>query len=682
MLNKHIRSVTLELSQANMLDFDSEKFVRSLVTGNFNTIVCFAIGYLNGEAYFNSKFIKKNKDIINRDILRELSDLKKKYNFNFIAYINTQFSDVFLSNPSWAQKRVDNKKTTQLNTAAICLNSPYKNILLNSAKEISLSYKVDGFYFDEVSFQSWCNCAFCKKKYKIDSGRNIPNEINFHNKNFLNWMSWRQNQVNNFMKEFYNNLKKINKRHIIFFQSAFPISSTFTKMKDFQYINPVGNRVPKEYAGSYRPSFYGQNIEKNHKYNDIISIEPWRKLVGSPIWWPGVCTSYVKNLNPKKHVLPLMELPHFPWSLLNLSNDEIIFNIADVQANGGGTWYPMYSPNKKNLLYWSKFRKYFQQFNIIPKYREQIFDVAVLFSKNNAEKINTNETEDNYIDDFNNTISILKEIKINFTTLSFDSISKLKTKPKLILLINHEFFNKKEYDYFKLFLNNGGKIISWGRTPKFLESNNKVTKNNVFLKDIFGLQEKYSRPYFGYLNYSNSKENILSPTYGINNFFQTTIAKKIGYLFEGESMFATPDEAKQTGAVFEKKFKSGKAIMFSNNQSLIWSKAKSLATLSTIKKVVFDCINKNNVFYSNSKSQFSFYIWKKNKNYLIWLTNFSSIEENGNCNSISKIELIIPNKIKKMKLIKNFGNSHVSLKKNNIIVRNLKIWECLEVTII
>ena len=665
-----------------MLDFDSEKFVKSLVAGNFNTIVCFAIGYLSGEAYFNSKFIKKNKDIKNRDILKELSDLKKKYNFNFIAYINTQFSDVFLSNPSWSQRRVDNKKTTQLNTAAICLNSPYKNILLNSAKEISRTYKVDGFYFDEVSFQSWCNCSFCKKKYKIDSGRNIPNKINFHNKNFLNWMTWRENQVNNLMKEFYNNLKKINKRHIIFFQSAFPISSTFTKMKDFQYINPVGSRVPKEYAGSYRPSFYAQNIEKNHKYNDIISIEPWRKLVGSPIWWPGVCTSYVKNLNPKKHALPLMELPHFPWSLLNLGNDEIIFNIADVQANGGGTWYPMYSPNKKNLLYWSKFRKYFQKFNIIPKYTEQIYDVTVLFSKNNAEKINTNETEDNYIDDFNNTISIFKEIKINFTTLSFDSISNLKTKPKLILLINHEFFNKKEYDYFKLYLNNGGNIISWGRTPKFIESNGKVKKNNVFLKNIFGLQDKYSRPYFGYLNYSNSKKSILSPTYGINNFFQKTNAKKIGYLFEGESMFATPDEENQTGAVFEKKFKSGKAIMFSNNQSLIWSKARSLATLSTIKTVVFDCINKNNVFCSNSNGQFSFYVWKKNKNYLIWLTNFSSIEENGTCNSISKIELTTPNKIKKMKLIKNFGDSNVSIKKNNIIVKNLKIWECLEVSII
>ena len=99
MNNKHIRSVTLELSQANMLDFNTEQFVKSLIKGNFNTIVCFAVGYLNGEAYFNSKYIKKNNQIKDRDILNEISALKKDYNFNFIAYLNTQFSDIYKKIP-------------------------------------------------------------------------------------------------------------------------------------------------------------------------------------------------------------------------------------------------------------------------------------------------------------------------------------------------------------------------------------------------------------------------------------------------------------------------------------------------------------------------------------------------------------------------------------------------------
>ena len=76
-----------------------------------------------------------------------------------------------------------------------------------------------------------------------------------------------------------------------------------------------------------------------------------------------------------------MELPHFPWSLLNLNKDEIIFNIADVQANGGGTWYPMYSPDKKNLKFWTNFKVIFENFNKVPKFNDQIFDIAVVFQK-------------------------------------------------------------------------------------------------------------------------------------------------------------------------------------------------------------------------------------------------------------------------------------------------------------
>ena len=198
----HIRSVTLELSQANITDFNTNDYINSLINGGFNTIVCFSIGYLNGESYYNSKFIKKNPDLGNRDILDEISKLKNKHKFKFIAYLNTQFSDVANLNPKWAQRRINGKKTTQLNASTICPNSPYKELLLKSAKEIANNYNVDGFYFDEVSFQSWCNCNFCKKKFKEKTGNNIPVKINFKNPIFLKWMSWRENIIHDYMKKY------------------------------------------------------------------------------------------------------------------------------------------------------------------------------------------------------------------------------------------------------------------------------------------------------------------------------------------------------------------------------------------------------------------------------------------------------------------------------------------------
>ena len=678
----HIRSVTLELSQANITDFNTNDYINSLINGGFNTIVCFSIGYLNGESYYNSKFIKKNPDLGNRDILDEISKLKNKHKFKFIAYLNTQFSDVANLNPKWAQRRINGKKTTQLNASTICPNSPYKELLLKSAKEIANNYNVDGFYFDEVSFQSWCNCNFCKKKFKAKTGNNIPLKINFKNPIFLKWMSWRENIIHDYMKKYYSELKKINKKYEIFFQSAFPISSTFIKMKNFQYVNPVGSRVPKEFVGFYRPSFYGQNIENNHEYSDTISIEPWRKIAGTPIWWPGLCTSYVNNINPKKNTLPLMELPHFPWSIINLPKDEIVFNIADVQANGGGTWYPMYSPDRKNLKYWKNFNEIFKKFNLIPKYKTREIDIGLLFSKNNAEKTNTNDSEDNYIDDFNNTVSLLKEIKVNFSTFSFETLYKMKKKPKIIIFINHEYFTKKEYSFFINYIQNGGKIISWGKNPIYLDNGNNVFKDEKFLKNIFGVKKDLTRPYFGYLNYNNNKENILSPTYGPNNFYDNLDAENIGYLFEGDSMFATPDITKLKPAIFSKKINKGKSILFSNNISLVWEKTKSISLIKTLKNIVFNVINSDYTFYSDSIGQFSFYLWKEKKSYLIWLTNHSGIEQSGFCNILKKVEINVPTNLKNVKVSNQFNKSNISIKKNKknmkIIIQNLNIWECIE----
>ena len=94
------------------------------------------------------------------------------------------------------------KKTKQLKASTICPNSPYKEILLKTAKEISSKYDIDGFYFDEVSFQSWCNCNFCKKKYFKETGLTIPKKTNFNNSLFLRWMSWREKIINELVKKF------------------------------------------------------------------------------------------------------------------------------------------------------------------------------------------------------------------------------------------------------------------------------------------------------------------------------------------------------------------------------------------------------------------------------------------------------------------------------------------------
>ena len=147
-------------------------------------------------------------------------------------------------------------------------------------------------------------------------------------------------------------------------------------------------------------------------------------------------------------------------------------------------------------------------------------------------------------------------------------------------------------------------------------------------------------------------------------------------------MFATPDITKLKPAIFSKKINRGKSILFSNNISLVWEKTKSISLIKTLKNIVFNVINSDYTFHSDSIGQFSFYLWKEKKSYLIWLTNHSGIEQSGFCNILKKVEINVPTNLKNVKVSNKFNKSNVSIKKSKknmkIIIQNLNIWECIE----
>ena len=57
--------------------------------------------------------------------------------------------------------------------------------------------------------------------------------------------------------------------------------------------------------------------------------------------------------------------------------------------------------------------------------------------------------------------------------------------------------------------------------------------------------------------------------------------------------------------------------------------------------------------------------------FIIWVINFTNIEENGVCNSINYITINIP---------KNFSSSKITIDnlKKKIGIKNMNIWECIE----
>ncbi|HZK62804.1 MAG TPA: hypothetical protein VFC34_01595, partial [Puia sp.] len=81
----------------------------------------------------------------------------------------------------------------------ICLNSPYRDQVMESAREIIRNYPVDGFRFDILDQPAQCRCAGCKKLYQELFNSAMP----------ATWVDWQHKQrfrvesISRFVKDSY-----------------------------------------------------------------------------------------------------------------------------------------------------------------------------------------------------------------------------------------------------------------------------------------------------------------------------------------------------------------------------------------------------------------------------------------------------------------------------------------------
>src|SRR3954471_13494507 len=104
-----IRAVTLELSQARIGVFDARETVDFLAERGVNTIVCFAVGYSSGEAYYPSALAPEHPDLHGQDLFGEVLYACVAHGIPVIAYVNGLFGgrDFYEPHPDWTQRWVD-----------------------------------------------------------------------------------------------------------------------------------------------------------------------------------------------------------------------------------------------------------------------------------------------------------------------------------------------------------------------------------------------------------------------------------------------------------------------------------------------------------------------------------------------------------------------------------------------
>lgn len=86
--------------------------------------------------------------------------------------------------------------TMEKKETCCCFTSPYAEMLVDFAVEIVRDVGFDGIWFDGSMFtlpkqHPACRCEFCSRRFKRETGEDLPEKVNFDDRRFRIWINWR-----------------------------------------------------------------------------------------------------------------------------------------------------------------------------------------------------------------------------------------------------------------------------------------------------------------------------------------------------------------------------------------------------------------------------------------------------------------------------------------------------------
>lgn len=485
-----LRAVTLELSQVSPSEVDAESLVDFFAARGFTAIVCFALGYLRGEAYYPSRVAPPHPELEERDLVREVCDAAAGRGLAVIAYVNSLFGgpEAHVDHPDWTQRWADGRETVQGDAKAICPNSPYGDLIVAVAEELAAGYPIAGLYLDEPSLQSWCMCSFCRSRYRDETGGDLPAALEPGTAELAAFLDWRADVVAGFVAKVGEAARQANPAITYFAQHAFPLSSTAHPHLRRLFWGQTSGRTPPQFEGWYRPTFYGQDIGRVARHLDMVGIEPWRRFVGRPVWWQGACVSYARSAGRGKPVVPLMEYPHFPWGLGSLPSDELEVDCADVVANGGELWWPMYAPGAADRSGWDALADLFPRLDgARPAGARQVAPYVVLVSRRTAERFGANDVDDRYLDDLIGTIQLVRELHVPYKLVAAETLEADDlADSQVVFAPSPACLDEREAGTLKSWVDGGGLLVASGWAATHDETGR--LRPSGLLDDVLGVR--------------------------------------------------------------------------------------------------------------------------------------------------------------------------------------------------
>lgn len=497
---KPMRAVTLEFPASDVATINVQDIVDETFAGGVNTLCVFAIGYYpGGTAFYQSQIAPHYPGLGSRDLLQETIDAARKNGQKVIAYIASIWGNraMFVNHPDWAQRKTNGEVTTwdeHYSSVAMCPNSPYRDYLVSVAKEIQENYAIDGFYFDEPAFQSWCACSYCKEKFSQVFHQPLPTAEKWEDPVFQHFIQWRYRQITEWRKALYETFKRDNQ--CIFFQGAFPLA----------ILPPHGARLanvtlPHGYQVRFGVTWHvlmahGTDLAASTQYGDVLHFELYRRSVREPLWWYGVSLRYGQAIARQKRILVLSMMAQTPFDLYGMTEAELKLSIAEILANSGDPLFARYYPDRVDQTSWNRVYAELNAAAALDSYlidRHSVKYAALVYSALSVERFDYVEGKHAHLSELKGFAKALLQSHILFDVVPETDLAERLSDYKVVILPNTACLSPQAKTAIRAFAEQGGGIIGSYESGMYDITGHRVDDD---LAELFGVEYAGDTPKF------------------------------------------------------------------------------------------------------------------------------------------------------------------------------------------
>jgi len=498
---KPLRAVTLEFPASDVATIDVEGIVNETHQGAVNTLCVFSIGYYpGGTAFYQSQLAPHYPGLGKRDLLAEALEAAHRNGQKVIAYVASIWGgpEMFLGHPDWAQRKANGRVTSwdeDYSSVAMCPNSPYREYLAKVVAEISENYEVDGFYFDEPSFQSWCSCSYCREKFYAETHQELPVEERWGDPVFQKFIDWRYRQITEWRRSLYDLVKQDDR--CIFFQGAYPLSTLILKPFDvsgFKYDYWYPARFGTDW---YVPLAHAANLSHSAKIGDLVHFEPYRHMVNDPIWIYGLAMRYGQSIGQGKQILTLNMMAQTPFDQYGLSEGEIRLSISEIIANSGSPLFARYYPDRVDQEAWGYVYEGLREAREVEQYlypRQSKKYAAVLVSQTSLDNFDHLGDKPAHLGSLKGFSKALLQEHVLFDIITEADLEQL-VEYQVLVLPNVSCLKAESKVQIREYAAQGGGVVASYEAGMYNESGKRASGED--LSEIFGITYKPEAAQFG-----------------------------------------------------------------------------------------------------------------------------------------------------------------------------------------